>query len=98
MTFFFVPSSTAATTPVNDAGADTTADAADAGDHQGQHDAGHDHPHPPAGPALPLTTATGSNVVSTLVLAGAGSSPETIKEFSHSFLCFFISSSSIILQ
>ena len=90
-------SSTAATAAVNDAWADATADAADAGDHHGQDDAGQDHPHPPARPALPLAT-TGGHIVSTLVLAGAGSSPETLKEVSNSLLGIIINSSSILLQ
>ena len=91
------PLSTTATAAVNDAGAYATADAADAGDHHGQDNADQDHPHPPARPALSLAT-TCSHIVSTLVLAGAGASPETLKEVSHSLLGILISSSSIILQ
>ena len=48
----FQSSSSTAAEAVQDAGADATADAADAGGYQGQHNAGKDDPHPPARPAF----------------------------------------------
>ena len=75
----------AAEEAVHDAGADATADAADAGGHKGQDNADEDHPDPPARPALALLS-TGSNIVSTLLLATASSSPETVNKTSEPFL------------
>ena len=42
----------AAAEAVQDAGAEATAEAADAGGQQGQDDEGQDHPHPPTRAAL----------------------------------------------
>ena len=84
---WLIPSACLATAEeaVHDAGADATADAADAGGHKGQNNADEDHPDPPARPALPLLP-TGSNIVSTLLLATARSSPETVNKTSEPFL------------
>jgi hypothetical protein len=79
-----IPSACLATAEeaVHDTGADATANATDAGGHKGQDDADEDHPDPPARPAFTLLP-TGSNIVSTLLLATARSSPETLKKKHH---------------
>ena len=84
---WLIPSACLATAEeaVHDAGADATADAADAGGHKGQNNADEDHPDPPTRPALALLP-TGSNIVSTLLLASARSSPETVNKTSEPFL------------